>query len=398
MNYNQFLNKGLVKFCKTGNFKKHIIQNIETIGQRKLAILGDESDTKLLLDVLKSLKSKGVKVPEIAFHVTIDQRISSKHEEIRFISDLKGMQKSIYVLICSASTDFEVDLANRAGLLSSAEKAAVSLRWMGFSDSDFCTLNHPFTMYSICSAFYKLINDFAENSEKSKSAKLAKKTHEKLMSYKNKHEGQRVFLVGYRGIKLDEFNAIMNDRTISYNGISDIFPKTPQRPLYYLLSDQDHYLGNGKYIEGMECFVTTDVNVFEAKFTKQPTYLNVLSENLVKELPALDIVRQNYTLKKIDDLYYMLQMAIFMGFKEIYIYGFNELYSSYLNELEESFVDDEGSVYAFPEQAKTVLKAVNDYAKSNDINIYSLCNKDLLDVFEHKEISDININKTKILM
>lgn len=398
MNYNQFLNNGLVKFCKTGNFKKHIIQNIEVIGQRKLAILGDEADTKLLLEVLKSLKMKGVKVPEIAFHVTIDQRISSKDEEMRFISDLQGMEKSVYVLVCTAFTDFEVDLSNRAGLLSSAEKVAISLRGIGFSDDDFCLLNKPFTIYSICSAFYKLINDFAENSEKSKSAKLAKKTHEQLMSYKNKHEGQRVFLVGYRGVKLDEFNDIMNDRTISYNGICNIFSKTPQRPLYYLLSDNDHYQGNGKYIEGMECFVATDVNVFEAKFTKQPTYLNVISENLVKDLPELDVVRRNYTLKKIDDLYYMLQMAIFMGFNEIYIYGFDELYSSYLNELEESFVGESGSVYAFPEQAQAVLKAVNDYAISNNIKIYNLCDKDLLDVFEHKELADVKINKSKILM
>ena len=397
MDFQQFSKKGMVKFFKIANFKKHIIHNIEIIGQRKLAILGNEEDNKLLLDAISSLKNKNVKVPDIAFFVTIDQRVSKKNSEIKFISDIKGMNKSIYVLITTPYTDFEKELANRWGLLSDAPKNAQSLKNIGFSEDDFCMLNKPFALYSMCNAFYKLVYDFQLNARKSKSISMAKKTHEKLLTYKDKHKDKRVFLVGYRGIKLDQYNKIMNERTISYNEIYDIFPKTPQRPMYYLLSEQNHYLGNGKHIEGLECFITSDVNVFEEKFAKQPVYLDVFTDNLIEDLPSFDVVRQNYTLKKIDDLYYMLQMSIFMGFNEIYICGFDELYSAYINELEEAHLGEDFSIYAFPEQAQAILKTVDSYAKEHGIKIYSLCSKELLDVFEHKDWDEIEFNKTIIL-
>ena len=77
MDYESFINSSLTKTLRAQNYKKHIIDNIEIIGQRKLVILDDGGDVvnvKVLEKVLNQLRKKGVKVPELAFMASNDER------------------------------------------------------------------------------------------------------------------------------------------------------------------------------------------------------------------------------------------------------------------------------------------------------------------------------------
>ena len=97
MTYDSLTGGKLTKFFKAQNYKKQVIKNIEIIGQRKLVILGDGQgvNAEVLKKVLAQLKKKGVRVPELAFMATNDERTLIKDDNsIRSITELKGMSKA----------------------------------------------------------------------------------------------------------------------------------------------------------------------------------------------------------------------------------------------------------------------------------------------------------------
>lgn len=82
MTYDSLTGGKLTKFFKAQNYKKQVIKNIEIIGQRKLVILGDGDgvNAEVLKKVLAQLKKKGVRVPELAFMATNDERTLIKDD------------------------------------------------------------------------------------------------------------------------------------------------------------------------------------------------------------------------------------------------------------------------------------------------------------------------------
>ena len=133
MTYDSLTNAKLTKFFKAGNYKKQIIKNIEIIGQRKLVILGDGRGVngEILKKVLGQLRKKGVRVPELAFEATNDERTLVKGDNsIRSITELKGMSKAYYVLVSSSYDELEVYLKGMTGRVGSTvyRKAFTAVR------------------------------------------------------------------------------------------------------------------------------------------------------------------------------------------------------------------------------------------------------------------------------
>ncbi|MGN0700090.1 MAG: hypothetical protein ACI4J8_03725, partial [Oscillospiraceae bacterium] len=93
MNYSEYLANGMVSGGKAAAYKNHFIKNIEVIGQRKLAVIGDGKDYELLMSTMSALRTKGVRVPEIAFRVVLNENEADPDNDIKFIDELKGMSK-----------------------------------------------------------------------------------------------------------------------------------------------------------------------------------------------------------------------------------------------------------------------------------------------------------------
>ena len=253
MTYDSLTDGKLTKFFKAQNYKKQVIKNIEIIGQRKLVILGDGQgvNAEVLKKVLAQLKKKGVRVPELAFMATNDERTLIKDDNsIRSITELKGMSKAYYVMVTSSYDELEVYLNGMTGRVGSAQTIEKRLQQYGFTERDYCLINKPVGFLGTYMKLKRSQFNIADKSEQNKLEKNVRRTEAQLKECKDKFRGQRCFIVGYKeGVKLDELNLLFNEKCISYNGICKYFTKTPLRPTQYILSNAEHYLGNGKIVK-----------------------------------------------------------------------------------------------------------------------------------------------------
>ena len=71
----------------------------------------------------------------------------------------------------------------------------------------------------------------------------------------------------------------------------------------------------------MECFIDGRIKVFEDKFKKKPTYFNGLGAGLINGLPSFQSVETVFATANMFPMYAMIQLALYMGFSEIYLYG-----------------------------------------------------------------------------
>lgn len=400
MTYDSLTGGKLTKFFKAQNYKKQVIKNIEIIGQRKLVILGDGHgvNAEVLKKVLAQLKKKGVRVPELAFMATNDERTLIKDDNsIRSITELKGMSKAYYVMVTSSYDELEVYLKGMTGRVGSAQTIEKRLQQYGFTERDYCLINKPVGFLGTYMKLKRSQFNIADKSEQNKLEKNVRRTEAQLKECKDKFRGQRCFIVGYKeGVKLDELNLLFNEKCISYNGICKYFTKTPLRPTQYILSNAEHYLGNGKYIEAMDTFVASNISVFEDKFAKSPTYFNIMGNGFIPQLPSFGTTQHSEALRRIDDLYIALQLALYEGFSEIYIYGFDGIYDAQITGYEEALVNADNK-YDYPEEAQTLLKNVKTYASSAGVSIYNMSGIDSLNMFESRSFADIDFSTTKLL-
>ncbi len=392
MNYTEYNSDGLVSSGKINAYKNHLVKNIETIGQRKLAVIADESDYALLIKAIDALRKKNVRVPDIFCRVVLREDKADKDGDIVFIDELKGKNGSLYALVALPYTDTEKTLAALSGMIGTSSQAAGALRDIcGFSDKDLCEMNDPEGSGLAGSMGAKKALS-ALNSESKRSVALANSTMSKLSEYKGRLKGKRCFVIG-NNVKLDELNVILNEYSIGYNSICEQFSRTSQRPTYYLLTSPDAYLGNGKYIESMECFVNSDVTVFEDKFKKKPTYLAHFGKGLIEELPDFREMLSSWETARVLPLYEMLELMLFMEASEIYVHGFDGLFKS---EYSGGVGRQIRGAAGFPEKAVRALEKLRGFSAEKGVKIYSMCGTTGLSCFEKREFGDIDFTASSI--
>ncbi len=394
MDYKEYLSNDGMKKGKLSAYKTHIIKNIEKIGQKKLVIIGDGEEYDILLQALGQLRMKDVKVPDTAFRATASEGGVSEEQDIRFIGELNGKSASFYVLILAPFTPLEVQLAGMAGVQgTSAQIAAVLRNQCGFTENGYCEMNEPSGLGMTMSGM-KLGKALAADGKRAGGMESA--TAQQLASYKNKMKGQRCFILGTTGAKLDELNGLMNEHAFAGNEFCDFFTRTPQRPEFYVLTETSSYLGNGKYIEGMECFVDGRIKVFEDKFKKKPTYFNGLGEGLISGLPTFGQAESVFDTAKLFPMYVMIQLALYMGFGEIYLYGWDGLFPLDIDADGASRKAAEGEVPGFPSGAEELLEQVRKYAESNGSKLISMCRTSGFSMLERVDFENVDLSASSI--
>lgn len=394
MDYSTYLHDAKIRSGKSGAYKSYLVKNIEVIGQRKLAVIGGDEDLAVLNETIDGLRKKNVKVPEIVYRATIEQNKATEDGSIRFIDELKGKAQSFYVLILAPYYSAEIQLAAMDKVMGTSAGIALALKTQcGYTERDFCEMNEP-TGFGFNMANKKISGAIAADAKR--YAGMESASAQQLTSYKDKMKGQRCFILGNNSSKLDELNVLMNERTFACDDFCDFFSRTPQRPSYYLLTAASAYLGNGKYIEGMECFVNADVKVFEDKFKKKPTYLNPLGNGLIEGLPTFITADSMYETAKIMPIYQMLQLALYMGFSEIYLYGFDGIFELNIDSEGVGRFNEDGGVTGFPEKAKQMLERIRTYADGNNIKVFTMCDTTGFSMFESVKFEDIDFTASSI--
>lgn len=394
MDYTTYLADDGMKKGKLSAYKSHIVKKIEEIGQKKLVVIGGDEEFGVLKQAMEQLKHKGVKVPDIAFRATVSEADVNEEQDIRFIDELKGKSGAFYVLILAPYTSLEIQLAAMEGVLGTSAGIAGALKAQcGYTDSGFCEMNEPSGL-GMTLANMKLSKGLAGDGKRAGGMESA--TAQQMAAYKDRMKGQRCFILGKYSAKLDELNGLMNEHAFACNDFCDFFTRTPQRPEYYLLTENSAYLGNGKYIEGMECFVEGKIKVFEDKFKKKPSYFNGQGAGLINGLPGFQSVESEYATAVMFPMYAMIQLALYMGFSEIYLYGWDGLFPLNIDENGAARKPAEGEVADFPAGAKQLMEQVKRYAEGNGSKIISMCETKGLSMLEKIPFEQVDLSASSI--
>lgn len=215
----------------------------------------------------------------------------------------------------------------------------------------------------------------------------------KLKKYHNKYEGKRCFVIGNGpSLKTEDLEKLSNEITFASNGIYFVFNKTKWRPTYYCV--QDCKLINNRYKEIIKNEIKSQKFVGLVKNYKYP----LLKSNDIKvELIVNDFGEEgpNFSDNATEGLfegwtvsYFSIQLAAYMGFKDIYLLGVDHSYGTGKDHFSNEDVCDN-----LPRTDKTTFSYVSakKYSDKSNINIYNATRGGKLEVFPRVNFEDIDL-------
>lgn len=233
-----------------------------------------------------------------------------------------------------------------------------------------------------------------------------------LAKYKDIHKGERCFIIGNGpSLTAEDLNKLKNEYTFAANRIYNMFEKTTWRPTYYVSQDfvliedimknietkldeiNDRFLAINIYHKYTKKIKKNKCNnFFFLKIGKNDKEMPDFSTDLTK------CVHEGYTVT-----YACMQLAVYMGFTEIYLIGVDHNYSVYKDidgniiqtDFKDHFSGDEKvdwSKINIPQLDKSTLGylAAKKYAEGNQIKIYNSTRGGKLEVFERKNFDEID--------
>ena len=246
-------------------------------------------------------------------------------------------------------------------------------------------------------------------NEKNNESKINKSLY-RLKKYKNLYDGKSCIIVGNGpSLKVEDLEKANNMISFASNKIQNIFGNTNWRPTYYCIADRKIYLDLYKNIneEIKNIFIQIDTLRKYPNFNENfaPYYIRLLDGTFYPSLPKFS----NNILNGIYDgntvTYMMLQIAIFMGFKTIYLLGIDHNYSQTLNpdgtvsydsNIKDHFSDSD-VIKNVPALYKSTIayQAAKKYADEHGIKIYNATRGGKLEVFERIDFDSLFLENDK---
>lgn len=233
------------------------------------------------------------------------------------------------------------------------------------------------------------------------SYKIDEYYNSQMEKFKNIHEGKRCFIVA-TGPSLDiedlEKLRLNNEICISMNRIHRIFEDTKWRPQYYVATDVALIESIGEEIKKSDIkykFVADNCNSFWEEDIGDDllkVHVQCVSKSDVRckfsENPAYRIY-EGFTVT-----YACLQLAAFMGFKEIYLVGVDFNYSNNREVDESHFCKDYYSGVKrintfFPERNLIAYQTARSYANKKQIKIYNATRGGKLEIFTRVDFNSL---------
>ncbi len=240
-------------------------------------------------------------------------------------------------------------------------------------------------------------NRIIKETEERRQGKTDEK-YTKIRSFKDLYNGKRCFIIATGpSLTYDDLNKLKNEITFSMNSIIKTFDKTDWRPTFYGIQDRDVFGAMEELIKS-----TLSENVFVAdileryydlpdSFIRFPydgeyhLYNGKLGvPNAKFSNDAYSIVYDGYSIT-----YSLIEIAVYMGFKEIYLLGCDCSYPKGKKNhfVESGFIDKNAS--SNPVRMRTAFACANDYAKANNIKIYNATRGGELETFPRVNLDDI---------
>lgn len=229
-----------------------------------------------------------------------------------------------------------------------------------------------------------------------------------LKKFKNKHKGERCFIIG-NGPSLDvkDLDLLKDEYTFSCNMIYRLLEQTEWKPYYYFVHDPKYVAKHSKEIQNVECknrfigFYSSTYKTVKRNFNKsneQVNYYldkkeyvdkmqNVFSEDVSKVVNAHGSVSHA-----------MLQFAIYMGFQDIYLLGFDHSFSKQVsngkvvkNNVKSHFegynVINDNAIEI--DMLNNGFNIANIFSETKNVKIYNATKGGNLEIFERVKFNNL---------
>lgn len=271
-----------------------------------------------------------------------------------------------------------------------------------------------------CYMYNAVINDKNADLENYFSKEIKKKAYIdyknilKDLKLKNKHAGERCFIVGNGpSLQIEDLERLKNEVTFGFNRINLLFDKTTWRPDYYVCIDYYmHELAmqdNGDEI--LYKFTPLDKTFASGHVSDEGVYYyNRVTNYTVADSEGEIHIRTEYPFSEdIVEVVYgghtvtydALQFAVYMGFSEIYLIGMDHSFAKEIKKngeivmhqgIKDHFCKeyDNKPIQAAPlDNVEDSLRSAGKYAIQHGTHIYNATRGGKLEVFERVDFDSL---------
>lgn len=230
----------------------------------------------------------------------------------------------------------------------------------------------------------------------------------KLAEYKDRYKGKRCFVIGTGpSLTAKDLNALEGEYTFASNSIFRYFDKTDWRPDFYAVCDRTYYLANKDGIDSVtvkiQKFFPLD---FALRFGFNKDFRYFLRTYYTSSHPVFKTNPMRAFQEGGTVTYHLLQLAVMMGFTDIYLLGIDFNYSLHVDNKGNIIRNDNVKDYVFNDKAANYtipnLEAsyysycsAEDYCKKHNyvMRIYNATRGGKLEVFKRVDFDEIIANK-----
>lgn len=236
----------------------------------------------------------------------------------------------------------------------------------------------------------------------------------KLASYKNKHKSQRCFLVGNGpSLTMSDLEMIKDEITFGCNLIYKVFDSVEWRPTYICLSDLIFARTIAEDLSELNIALFTNYTAYRLMKTKPSSavYVNKISS---EKYYVRGNIMNYYVPSASTVMTFMIELAMYMGFSEIYLIGVDCTHSFFnarhftdnyldnsMKKLEKQRIlrkfsgerNKEKIDELTQDRAIFAYSKLAQYADKKGYKVYNATRGGMLEVFERVNLDDILKNK-----
>lgn len=217
--------------------------------------------------------------------------------------------------------------------------------------------------------------------------------------YKNIHKGERCFLIGNGpSLNIRDLEILRSNGEITFgcNKISLLFDKTVWRPEYYFIAEYIVYRDEYEHLKENEYsvkFVREFFNMGDCPYPEGiHAYKGILGrEKYIYPQFSYDMVAGLYGSRTV--MYDMIQAAVYMGFREIYLLGVDFSFgedgqsSHFVDNYTSKFVDMIGLSYR--KQTLLAYEKAEIVSREHDFRIYNATHGGNLEIYERVDFDGL---------
>ncbi|WP_304960427.1 6-hydroxymethylpterin diphosphokinase MptE-like protein [Thomasclavelia cocleata] len=230
----------------------------------------------------------------------------------------------------------------------------------------------------------------------------------RLKKLKNIHLGKRCFIIGNGpSLKAEDLSKLYknNEITFAFNRIYHIFDQTKWRPTYYISQDEKMLAGCIEEVENLSAlikFIPAEMKWYYNLDIKDVLPFHIITKEN-NNLPSFstDISKSIINSKTV--VYTALQIAYYMGIKEIYLIGVDHHFHMSMNSNGEIIIDnsvkdyfsedynqDKDNLYIpNTDESTFTYVAAKRFAANHDLKIYNATRGGKLEVFDRVDLDNL---------